>query len=181
MTRISIIGNVGGGKSRLSQQLGQKLNLPVYEVDKVQWQPGWIRAPEEDVARWQQGILSQDRWLVDGWGSWPLLANRFAAADTIIFVDFPLVIHYWWATKRQVKSLFRPREGGPEGCPLWPKTMELYRLMWHVHFELRPSLIKLMAQYQNNATLIHLRSPQQMRRFLQNAPTVPGDLIDDAV
>ncbi len=153
----------------------------MFEVDQVQWRPGWVRAPEEEVAHWQEDILSQDRWLVDGWGSWPLLASRFAAADTIVFVDFPLAIHYWWATKRQVKSLFRPREGGPEDCPLWPKTGELYRLMWQIHYEVRPQLIKLMEQYQNSARFIHLRSPQQLRRLLKTAPTVPDDLIYAAI
>lgn len=174
MTRAAIIGNAGGGKTRLSHQLSQTLNLPLYEVDQVQWLPGWVRAPETEVAAWQANILAQDRWLVDGWGSWPLLEARFAAADTIILTDFPLAVHYWWATKRQIKSLFRPREGGPAGCPLWPKTRELYQLMWHIHFEIRPSLIKLINQYKENATIVHLHSPLALRQFIANISAQKG-------
>lgn len=33
-----------------------------------------------------------------------LMEARFAAADTIIFVDLPLYVHYWWTIKRQVAN-----------------------------------------------------------------------------
>ena len=42
--RITVIGNGGGGKSTLARALGERLDIPVHEVDAVQWRPGWERA-----------------------------------------------------------------------------------------------------------------------------------------
>jgi adenylate kinase family enzyme len=35
MRRIAVIGNGGGGKSTLAFALGQRLGIPVHEVDEV--------------------------------------------------------------------------------------------------------------------------------------------------
>src|SRR5579859_5588543 len=108
MTRVAVIGNAGGGKSTLSRKLGQALGLPVHSIDKIQWRPGWTRAPDEEVRSAHEAILASGRWIIDGWGGWDNMQARFEAADTIIFVDFPIAVHYWWAFKRQVKCLFLP-------------------------------------------------------------------------
>jgi adenylate kinase family enzyme len=165
MSRVAIIGNAGGGKTTLAFKLGRALGLPVHPIDKIQWRANWQPAPPREIKRRHDEILSGDRWIIDGWGAWELITERFEAADTIILVDYPLYIHYWWSFKRQLKSVFVPRNDMPENCPMLPKTLELARLMWLVHHQMRPRLKALVAGFSGEKRVIELRSPRELRRF----------------
>lgn len=166
MTRVAIIGNAGGGKSILCAQLGKSLNLPVYPIDKLQWKPGWVPVPVEEFQREHAELLQLDRWIIDGWGPQQDIEARFQTADTIIFVDHPLIIHYWWAFKRQVKCLFRPRPDGPEGCPMLPMTGKLFRMIWVIHRQGRPQMLQLINALRETKQVFHIRSPRELQTFI---------------
>ncbi|MEA2913074.1 MAG: hypothetical protein QOJ15_5155 [Bradyrhizobium sp.] len=51
MARIVVIGNAAGGKSTLARRLAHGRDLPLVEVDRLLWQPGWQLTPEPDYAR----------------------------------------------------------------------------------------------------------------------------------
>lgn len=166
MTRVAIIGNAGGGKSLLAQYLGRTFALPIHTIDDVQWEPGWVQAPTTRVADAHAEWLRSGRWIIDGWGSWELIEARFDAADTIVVVDFPLRMHYWWAMKRQLEAaLGRRRDWPPTGCSALPVTRRLLRTMRYVHAELRPRLLALMAEPQFAERVVHLRSPHELRNW----------------
>jgi hypothetical protein len=164
--RIAIIGNAGGGKSVLARQLGEAFGLTPRVIDDVQWRPGWERAPVEAVAAAHAAWLAEPAWIIDGWGSWPLIEERFAAADTIVIVDFPLRVHYRWALKRQVAAVLGLSRGWPPpGCRAWPITLELLRVMRRVDREFRPRLLALAADPRFRARVAHLRSPRALREY----------------
>ncbi len=166
MTRVAIIGNAGGGKSTLSRKLGCARNLPVYPIDHLQWRPGWVPVPPQEFAQQHAALLAQERWIIDGWGMRDALIERFERADTIIVVDHPLVVHYWWAIKRQIKCLFRPRSDGPPGCPMLPMTWPLLKMIWQIHHLQRPQLLDLVNAFRSRKRLIYIRSPRELRRFV---------------
>ncbi len=164
MTRIAIIGNAGGGKSMLGRHLGRMLRLPVHSIDDVQWGPGWTRRPADRLDEAHATWLQRDRWIIDGWGSWALISARFAAADTIVVVDFPFRVHVRWALQRQVEvALGWRRDWPPEGCAAWPITKELLRVMRYVDRELRPSLLALARDARFADRVVYLRSPRALR------------------
>lgn len=166
MTRVAVIGNAGGGKSLLSRKLGDALSLPVYEVDLVQWKPGWVRTPPEELARAYEQWLASPRWIIDGWGGWDALAERFEKSDTIILVDFPIALHYWWAIKRQATCLFQSDPAWPPpGCPALPVTWRLLKLMWQIHRDYRPRLLELVDRFRQEKSVVQLHSPGEMKRF----------------
>jgi adenylate kinase family enzyme len=165
MTRVAIIGNAGGGKSTLARALSTARNLPLYPVDRWQWRPGWEPVPEAEVAAAETSVLTGDRWIIDGFGPWPQIEARFERADAIVFVDLPFWRHLWWATKRQAKSVFAGRPDGPEGCPMLPVTVRLYRMMWWIHRELRPRLVAAVERQRDRKPIFHLRSPADIARF----------------
>jgi adenylate kinase family enzyme len=167
MTRVAIIGNAGGGKSTLSRRLGVTLDLPVYPIDQIQWKPGWIHASSTEFQRQHDRLLALDHWIIDGWGPWNAIQARFEAADTIIVVDHPLVVHYWWAFKRQWMCLFRPRPDGPPGCPMLPMTWPLLKMIWSIHRTARPQLLQLVSTFRDHKHVVHLRSPRELRQFAQ--------------
>ena len=168
MTRVAIIGNAGGGKSTLARKLGQSLDLPVYEVDVFQWKPGWVRESADEVARVHAEWLGSPRWIIDGWGSWDALAVRFEQSDTIILIDFPIALHYWWAIKRHVRAIFQPdAPWPPPGCPALPVTWRLLTLMWQIHRDYRPRILELVARYHERKQVFHLRSSREFNQFVR--------------
>ncbi|MBN1921436.1 MAG: flagellar protein FlaR [Anaerolineae bacterium] len=163
MNRIAVIGNAGGGKSTLCRKLSRTLGIPSYAIDRIQWKPGWTPASYEEVKREHDHILAQERWIIDGWGSFDLIEARFRAADTIILVDLPLATHYWWTLKRQFACLFTPRKDGPEGCPMLPMTGTLLKMIWNIHQRLRPRLLALCDDFRKEKHVIHVTSPRELQ------------------
>jgi adenylate kinase family enzyme len=166
MQRIAVIGNAGGGKTTMCRKIGQQLDIPVHHIDMIQWQPGWQRTSMPEFNRVHDEILAQAEWIIDGFGPMDAIAKRFSLADTIIVVDYPLAIHYWWSMKRQVKCIFRPRDDLPENCPMVEKTWELIQVMWRVHTELRPQFLQLADQYRTEKRVIYLHSPREMKQLI---------------
>ena len=138
MTRVAIFGNAGGGKSTICALLSRSKNLPVYQLDKLQWNPGWILTPKEEFDSKHDQLLKNERWIIDGVATLESLEKRLGEADTIIFVDFALWRHYWWSVKRQFMCLFRSQPNFIPRCPMLPKTFELVKMIWRINCNCRP-------------------------------------------
>ena len=168
MERIAIIGNAGGGKSELARKLGYSLNIPVFQFNDLQWQPGWTHTPEGEIQDAHSKWLTEPKWVIDGWGNWDIIGARFELADTIVFIDFHIAVHYWWAIKRQFKAVLNLNQGWPpEGCQALPVTLRLFKLMWTIHKEIRPHLVELVYEHAKSTHVIHLKSPREMRELLR--------------
>jgi len=145
MTRVAVIGNAGGGKSTLCRKLSAALGIELFVIDYIQWRPGWVPTPQDEVRRAHDQILARERWIV----------------------DHPLHVHYWWAIKRQAASLVREQPGIAPGCPLPPVTWRMLKLIWHVHKHMRPRLLSLVERYRVGRQVLHLRSPRELRGFVR--------------
>ncbi|MEM7270962.1 MAG: flagellar protein FlaR [Pseudomonadota bacterium] len=165
MTRAMIIGNAGGGKSTLCAAIAARHELPHLAVDQIQWGPGWSAVDPGEVEAIHETWLARDRWLIDSFGASDLVAARMDAADTIIFVDHPFRVHLWWATKRQVRSIFFGRDDAPVGCRMWPVTFRLYAMMLRFHRRARPWLKQEINRRADSARIIHIRSPKELAAF----------------
>jgi hypothetical protein len=91
---------------------------------------------------------------------------RFSAADTLIYVDLPLSIHYRWVTKRFIKGLFASPKGWPENSPLWSSTLSSYRVIPRCHRYLTPRYRHLVVDAVASKRVHHLRSPAEIQDFL---------------
>lgn len=89
MKKISIIGAGGSGKSTLAKELGQKLGIEVYYLNKIRWKNQNEHISEEEFIKIQKEIIEkEDSFIFDG-NYKSTMDLRFAASDTIIFLDFP--------------------------------------------------------------------------------------------
>ena len=167
MTKVAVIGNAGGGKSVLCHQLSKATKLPLYQLDKLQWNPGWKMTPEKVFNRLHDDLIGKNKWIIDGVASYSSIEKRVHAADTVILIDHPLWIHYWWAAKRQFMSIFRPRPDFIEGCPMLPKTFELIKMMWEINRNLLPAITNLIYRFEGEKQIFHLRSPRQLKAFVE--------------
>lgn len=164
--RIAVIGNGGGGKTTLSRRLHELYGLPLSHVDSIQFLAGMKVRDREETARILDEIAAGPRWVIDGFGSIATMEKRFMIADKVVFVDFPLWRHYWWCTKRQLKSYWSPRSELPEGCEEagLVKTWGLYKTLWRVHTQIRPQLLDIFRREDVREKMVVVNSLAGWRR-----------------
>ncbi|HEY3148148.1 MAG TPA: hypothetical protein VGJ75_17460 [Dongiaceae bacterium] len=167
MKRVAVFGNAGGGKSTLAKRLADLTRLPLYSVDTIQWRAGGAAVPHEEYLRGHADLLRQDEWIIDGFGCVASAWERFSKADTLVYIDLPVVTHYWWVTKRLIKGLCIAPEGWPENSPMWSSTMAGYRVIRLCHRELTPRYRQLVADAAGSKRVHCLRSPAEMTSFLK--------------
>ncbi len=106
MKRVAVFGNTGGGKSTLARRLADLTRLPLYPLDMIQFRAGGGKVPHEEYLKAHADLLRRDEWIIDGFGCVASAWERFSKADTLVYVDLPVITHDWWVTKRLLKGLF---------------------------------------------------------------------------
>jgi adenylate kinase family enzyme len=167
MKRVAVFGNTGGGKSTLGRRLAELTGLPLYVVDIMQFRPGGAKVPNDEFLQVHADLLRRDKWIIDGFGNRAVAWERFTAADTLIYIDLPVFIHFRWVTKRLIKGLFADPPGWPKNSALWSSSMQSYRVLWLCHRYLTPKYRQLVVDEAALKRVHHLRSPAQIQSFLE--------------
>jgi hypothetical protein len=166
MRRVAVFGNAGGGKSTLARQFAELTHLPLHVLDKMQFRPGGEAVPQEEYIKAHADLIGRDEWIIDGYGTAATAFERFARADTLVYVDLPLFTHYWFVTKRLIKGLFTGPPGWPDNSPLWSSTMQSYKVIPLCHRGLTPKYRQLVADEANSKRIHHLKSRLDIAAFL---------------
>ena len=82
--RIHVTGNAGAGKTTPAKRIGNDLNLPIYGLDQVVWQPGWKKTDPILRDQLEQELIEKPDWVIEGVSH---LVRR--SADVTIFLDVP--------------------------------------------------------------------------------------------
>lgn len=145
--KVAVFGKPGGGKSTLSQRIAAAADLPLYQLDIIQFEKGGAQVPDDVLARVHAHILVQPRWVLDGFGTRQTFEAMLREASVLVYVERAWMVHYWWVTKRLLKSPLIKPLGWPEGSPILSSTFGCYRKLrlspafWNSDFKAR-----LMAQ-----------------------------------
>ena len=164
MSRVVILGIAGGGKSTLARRISSALGLPLHQMDKIGWRPGWKWTPNAEIDRLHEQIIAADRWVIDGFGTYASMDRRCDAADTLILIDQPAWRHYWWAYKRNLNLLFRHNDDLPAGCSKWPLWTMMLRIIRQTRKTELPRLHKLLVDRPDKTRYV-LRSPREIEQF----------------
>ncbi|NJL48713.1 MAG: adenylate kinase [Leptolyngbyaceae cyanobacterium SM2_5_2] len=171
MQKVAVFGNAGGGKSTLSKRLSELTGLPLYTLDKIKFQPGGIEVSEADYQQTHDQILASDRWIVDGFGSIETLWPRLHQADTLVYVDLPLYVHFGLVTKRFITGYLSPPDGWPENSPILKSSLNSYRTLWLCHQRLTPRYRQYVKQVEGRKPVYHLQSIHQIAQFWKQIET----------
>ena len=151
MRRVAIIGNGAAGKTTLAHALSERLHVPHYEVDAVQYRPDWTRVPTSELEHTLDDWVDRDGWVIDGLGPLACVERRLDAADTVVWIDLPLRTH--------VARALRRRNGPPLRVTL--------RSIARAHRRYRPTYADALERYEQK--LVRLRTPRETRLFLKDA------------
>lgn len=165
MKKIVIVGCGGAGKSTLARELGQRLQLPVVHLDSVFWKPGWVMISKDEERSRLAELLTEPAWIVDGNYN-ATMPVRFAAADTIIFLDFPVWVCLWRVLKRWLMYRGRSRPDMSPGCP---EKLNWQFLGWICLYRpvYRPKVLSRITTYAENRRVFIFRHPRQVADFLR--------------
>ncbi len=164
MKRVLVIGCGGSGKSTLARHLGSLLDISVIHLDSLYWRPGWVETPREEWRALVQDLVRRDCWIMDGNYS-NTLDIRLPAADTVVFLDFPRLLCLWRVVKRRWQYAGRSRPDMAPGCPE-RLSWQFIRWIWSYPGR-RPAILRMVQEYAQGSRVFRLRSPAEVKRFLE--------------
>jgi adenylate kinase family enzyme len=171
MRKVLVLGSGGAGKSTLANQLGELLNIEVLHLDKFYWHAGWIETPKAEWLKTVEELLWRDAWIMDGNYS-GTLDLRFAACDTVIFLDMPRTLCLWRILKRAVMYRKKSRPDMAEGCPE-RLPCEFILWVWNYPQRTRPKVLGMLGSSLEGKKIVRLRSRSEVKRFLATLPAWP--------
>ena len=136
---------------------------------------GALRFHNEEYKRTHEKILATDRWIIDGFGCMETVWLRLNEADSLVFVDLPLYVHFWWVTKRLITGSFIPPEGWHDKSPILKSSINSYRVLWLCHKYLTPRYREYVDRAQNTKSVYHIRSTEEISQFFESIVQMTND------
>lgn len=164
MERIMIIGCGGAGKSTLSRQLGDKLNLPVVHLDKLFWRPGWEQISREEFDKLHREALAGQKWIIDG-NFDRTMGERIGYCDTVIYLDFSRTACLMGVVKRILTSYGKVRPDMGEDCPE-RIDREFLQWVWNFNKNKREKTYRLLNETDGIEKIV-LKNRRAVRKFLK--------------
>ncbi len=167
MERILIIGGCGAGKTTLSRQLAEKLQLPLIHLDRLYWRDNWESVSTEVF----DGLLMQElikpRWILDG-NFTRTLPLRLRYCDTVIYLDFSGMQCVYGVIQRLFKNYGKSRPDMGGDCPerFDREKWTFLKAVWKFNKQNRKRYADWLCE--SGVTVIRLKSRRQATRFLRD-------------
>lgn len=166
MKRVAVFGKPGGGKSTFSNKLSVLTGIPSYSLDLIRYQANGKPVAADDYANRHAALISEDRWIIEGLGTLPSFWQRIAAADTLVYIDLPYRVHYWWVTKRLLNSGFVQPLGWPEGSSVLKGTLASWRYLRLSPTFWTPELLEKIQASSQDKTVYHITSVRALNALI---------------
>lgn len=169
--RITVRGTSGVGKTTFSAALARRLGLAFIELDALHHGPNWSAPEAEEFRARVRAAMdaTPDGWVIDGSYDTKLGDTVLGAADTIVWLDYPLWVTFprlWRRTMHRIRN----------NVELWNGNRETWRdqfasretiFYWSVrsHFEHRRDW---PARFGDDPRLVRLRSVAEAHRWLED-------------
>lgn len=162
MERALIIGPCGAGKSTLARTLGDRLGLPFFHMDQLNWRSGWVESSKDEIRARLSEIVATDRWLIDGtYGG--TLAERLVRADTVVYLDYPISLCVARLLRRIWTYRGRSRPDMPEGCP---ERLDLAFLWYLIRWNSGPRVRTERVLLGHEDKVVRLKSPAALNDWI---------------
>lgn len=129
MKKVAVFGKPGSGKSTVSKALASATGVELHQLDSIVYKPNGELVERDLFDEAHERILHSESWIIDGFGPISSFYERLEAADTLVYINLPYSVSYWFVTKRLIKGLFVKPEGWPEGSSVLKGTLESYKVL----------------------------------------------------
>ena len=160
-----MFGKPASGKSTLSRDLSVATGLRLIPLDLIEYEKNGERVPAEQYRAKHAELIATNCWIIEGLGTIPSFWERIDAADTLVYLDLPYSVSYWWVVKRLLKSPLVKPLGWPEGSSVLKGTiagfkyLKLSRKFW------TPELFDKIASRAESKTVYRITSVEELENF----------------
>lgn len=107
--RIVVIGTSGSGKSTVARRIGDRLGMPVVELDALHHLPGWEPRPVEEFRGLVAEAIAGHRWVVDG--NYTIVRDLvWPRTQTVLWLDYPRRIVMSRVVRRSLRRVVTRQE-----------------------------------------------------------------------
>ncbi|MBO0351891.1 hypothetical protein J0895_22970 [Phormidium pseudopriestleyi FRX01] len=173
MKKIAIIGPKGAGKTTLAHHLCSIVKVEVIHANAILGQSEECVATESQGENPLESHLQKPAWIIEGDGDQTnsdfIYGRRFAAADTIIWLDLSQNVCVWRLLKRVFQSEGRLRKFFLSN---YPKNIQEYGFLqgliqtWNYMKQERSLVREKIDQCCGDKRVFILRSPSEVKDFL---------------
>ena len=166
MKKVAVFGKPGGGKSTLSKELAAATGIELYPLDLIEYQKNGERVPRPEYSKAHEKLINSENWIIDGLGSLDSFWRRIDAADTIVYIDLPYWVHYWWITKRLIKSVIVKPKGWPDGSSVLKGTLASWKYLRLSPKFWTPELFRKLQESSTNKSLYRIKLKSELNSFV---------------
>lgn len=166
MNKIMVIGvSSGAGKSTFARSLGEKLQIPVHHLDTLYWMPSWVETPPEEFIAHQEKIVREPKWIIEGnyTGTFNIRLNE---ADTIIYLELPLLTCLYRVVKRRIQYHGKTRPDMTVGCPE-KIDWDFIKFILTTYSKRRRMMAERFEVLRKEKDVIVLKSTKEIKSFLE--------------
>lgn len=166
MKKIVVLGSGGAGKSTFARKLEKILDIKAYHLDTFHWKPGWVATPNEEWEKIVRELVSNDEWIIDGnYGR--TINMRINLADTIFFLDMPIILCLYRVIKRRIIYHKKSRPDMNSGCE---EKLDWEFINWIINFKKnkKPEIVEKLNKYKDSKEIIIFNNSRQLNKYLNN-------------
>lgn len=159
MKKIYIIGSVASGKTTLARKLSKKLNIKMYELDKIVWDDArGVKRSDEEIALLFANILNKKSWIIEDVGR-----NKFRkgikVADIVYYIDLSKICLYKRCIFRWIKQMLKIEDSN------YKQSLKTFKdnLRW-VNDDIKNKELKIK-YCKENAKLFKILSKEDIKRL----------------
>jgi len=165
MNKVVVFGKPGGGKSTLSRKLSAETGIKLCALDLIEYKKNGERVSPEEYSTKHANFIDGDNWIIEGLGTLESFWLRIDAADTLIYVDLPYYVSYWWVTKRLLKSCFVKPQGWPEGSSVLNGTLAGWKYLRLSPKFWTPELFEEIQRRGKGKDIYRITSAKELNKF----------------
>jgi energy-coupling factor transporter ATP-binding protein EcfA2 len=178
--RIVLVGRTGSGKTTLARELADVLRVPHVELDGLYFRPDLSTVPLPVLRQRTTEAMAGERWVTDG-NKKAVRDLVWPRADTLVWLDYPLVVSLWRLARRALWRTSDLREQASAGAAGRPLTSQMWSAATGVvtalrsHRGQRRLYPELLAEPEHrHLAVVRLRSPRATRRWLARVSAAAG-------
>ncbi len=159
-----VVAMSGAGKTTAARRLAGVLGLQFHEMDALALGPGWSTPP--GFVRDVEAILREPEWIFDSWGYPQVRDAMWAAADTVVWLDYPRRVVLPRLLRRSLGRSWRREEIFGGNVERWRDWLSRDHPFWHAltTFGARRAYLR---ERTSGRRSVRLSSPAELETWLQ--------------